>query len=124
MAFQYDLSAIKDYETLCLADGGKKLNPITNYILWGTILIGIDKITEANAAEVYARLKVTHRLHAVQGAEFTLAAKDVYDHIGMKTNANRETRSEWLKRIKDGIKRDLDIYEAAARRELAEAVPV
>jgi hypothetical protein len=123
MAFQYDLSAIKNHETLCFAEGESTgFNPVTNYILWGTLLIGIDRITDANAAEAYARFKVAHKMWAIEGSKFTLTMQDVRDHIGMKTNAQNETRSEWLKRIKDSIKRDLDLCESEARRELADAV--
>lgn len=124
MALKYELLDIKDYETVCFA--GDKLNPITNTLIFYMMIIDLPAITEANVAEAYARIAMYERLtsHMTSNApNMTLA--DVVAHIGLKTNTSNASRAEWLKRVKDWVKRDLDEIHAHAIKELAEQkVPV
>jgi hypothetical protein len=125
MAFTYDLTAINNFNSVCFKGDGDdtRLNPVTHTLVWGMLLIDLSAITEANCAEVYARLKVAERIYSENGIGVNL--QDVVNHIGLKTNASNYTSAEWLKKIKDGLKRDLERCHSDAKRTLAEteAVP-
>jgi hypothetical protein len=119
MALKYDLTAIKNHETVCFE--GEKLNPVTNTIIFYMMIVDLPAITEQNVAEVYSRIAIYERLTSHlsnNGADITLA--DVVAHIGLKTNTSNASRAEWLKRVKDWVKRDLDEIHARAIKELAE----
>lgn len=115
--FTYDLTGIKDYEKFCFAqkDGKDALSNVTSYIVWGMYAINMNAITETTAAEVYARMKVGHAFWARAGTP-SITPLDIQRHIGLTTNAEPWSRSEWLKFCKDKIKRDLEGYESEARR--------
>jgi hypothetical protein len=120
MALTYDLTAIKNHETACFE--GEKLNPVTNTIIFYMMIVDLPAITEQNVAEAYARIAIYERLTSHlshNGADITLA--DVVAHIGLKTNTSNASRAEWLKRVKDWVKRDLDEIHARAIKELAES---
>lgn len=125
MALHYDLSAIENNASVCFkADGGMK--PITSILIHYMLIIDLPAITRENVAEAYARIAMYERItsHLSNGANnITLA--DVVAHIGLKTNTSNSSRAEWLKRVKDWVKRDLDEIHVRTLKTLAEQkVPV
>lgn len=119
MSLNWNLRGIADYETKCYFTaeedrddlmysykaGEQVLHPTTYTLLFIMPAVGIGEITEANAAEVYARI---HFLEMLSGAFRAKGADTKYfepseiaAHIGLKTNVGDEKSIPWLKRIAD-----------------------
>jgi hypothetical protein len=112
---------------------------ITNTLIMLMPVIGMSDITESNAFEVYARLKMTERsvgglmngaLRTPSGrikrkngepviGTIELTAEMVHARIGLTTNAvgRDEPRGKWLMRMG---KRDLDELGSAYKRAVCE----
>lgn len=85
------------------------LSVLTETLIFATMMLGIGRFTEKNAAEVYARLSVYEALHGTLVSTMTddgpkprpITVQDVLDHIGLRTNAafEDETRARWMKRL-------------------------
>lgn len=118
MALNWDVSAVKDYETLCWIEEENppsrgpgthtRTNPVTEAIVFHTVAISMGRITEANADEFYARV---HFVEQHQGSSVKKPAEvgggwedryitleDVKAHIGLTTNASNEALGRWLTR--------------------------
>lgn len=88
MPLRYELSNIKDFETVCLMPDGE-LKVITEVLI--KTAVGISRITDTNAAEYFERLCL---LAAVEGAPaihgdgtpWFITQDDVNAHIGLDTN--------------------------------------
>lgn len=105
MSLNFELSDIENYrETGYDAEG--VLRPETKSLIFATMVVGIGRITEGNAAEFYARLHAFERLSGTylteQGKDVYLTPEDVQRHIGLSTNVANETRAKWLKRVLGG----------------------
>lgn len=118
------------------------LSQITETFIWATMAVGIGNLTEAEAPEFYARIRL---YEAANGAflrearkgedgeplldadgnvlhwdERLITEQDVRDHIGLSTNVSKETRAAWLKRfggfsLDDGVRRYKDTAAEAAK---------
>lgn len=120
MSLDWSVKNVKDYETRCwitleedwpsrlLKAGDEVVNPVTETLVWMTVTTGIPEITEATAAEFYARARI---IEATYGAMLTerradgeivdkpISAEDVYNHIGLYTNASKMTKAAFTKNI-------------------------
>lgn len=119
MSLNWNIHRIANYETVCRtpnADGTSSLSTATEGLIWATMLVGMNNISEKNAAQFYARLAVWERLNGAIRASATASqpytVAEVRAHIGLGTNATNETEARWRKRI---IEREL----VAARRDFA-----
>ena len=89
-------------------DGTKKgdalWNPVTTALVWHSLSTGIGRITEANAAEVYARISLVEELYGTSlrdgDGPRPISMGHVVQHIGLSTNASykEESRTSFLKR--------------------------
>lgn len=125
MSLNWEVSKIKDYETVCMEDdpeeGGRKLTVVTWSLVVATMSVGMGRITEENAAQFYARLAIIEKLHGpfMQRVEpdgngghkvtprfFT--PEEVWAHVGLWTNVfPMETDAKWRKRQVESAERDL-----------------
>ena len=75
----------------------------TDAIIWLTLVIGMDEITEDNKVEFYTRLKMYEGLSGsmftIEGKEYFFYTQDIERRIGLSTNATRETFSAWTRRM-------------------------
>ena len=84
--------------------------PFTNQLIWVTLAIDMNEITDKNATDFYARLKVIEfcndgLLRTEQG-EIPFTFQHVTDRIGLHTNAySKNTYAKWLNRIADSYDR-------------------
>lgn len=106
---------------------GAAMHPNTKLLIFQTMAVGIGRITEANVAEFYTRIKLLEKLNGLTDgwwgieptatkSEWThrpIEPKDIEGHIGLETNVPDEPRAEWQRRI---IKRDLDSWHYEAKR--------
>jgi hypothetical protein len=99
---------------------------VTNTLILMTMSIGMGEITEANAAEVYARLRFLDKLYGppmygkdsetgeVKHVSFT--PEMVRDRIGMRCNVSFETQLSFMKRhLKWFMREGVEEYHKAFR---------
>lgn len=120
MALKYDLTAIENHDSVCFKDDGS-MKPLTTILIHYMLIIDLPAITRENVAEAYARIAMYERLtsHLCNGTN-NITLDDVVSHIGLKTNTSSSSRAEWLKRVKDWVKRDLDEIHVRTLKTLAE----
>jgi hypothetical protein len=127
MALTWNVSQIIDYKELCwnpcdppeIGDDGENrvmIDPITDGLIWATLMTGIGTITEKNYEEFWCRLEMNSLLNGPymrwgedakwrgQSAPETKSGYSlemVYRHIGLKTNAyfKDETYRKWFSRV-------------------------
>lgn len=124
MSLNWELGKIKDWETVC-RDSEGRVHPVTNALIWRLMVIGIGRITEDNAVEVYTRSRFYTGLgeHPIvrwdektkkhRPDDFTV--EEILRHVGLWTNVTTETSARWYKRITDSYVRE----EAARFRQEA-----
>lgn len=94
---------------------GWDMGLLSNGLLWMMRDIQMHAITEENAAEVYARMKVMQDVEGVHlwgGTDLgyvVVTPEHVYDHVGLVTNVVAWPRLGWQKILPDAL--------AAARAE-------
>ena len=130
MAFNWNLSRIKNNETLCWGklrtngprteDGKRTMNPVTNFLIWATIPVGMNEITAKNVEEFIERLEVIKMLDAaeygVQIGHTDYPDPDaVRAHIGLTTNASRVTKAKWQAKRGEELMRIAKMRTAQAR---------
>jgi hypothetical protein len=140
MSLNWSVRDIKDHETLCYITaekdipygprkGERYLNPVTDTLIWGTMIVGMGSITAKNWKKFYYRISFmekmvgAYRYSQVRGPIY-LTPKDIQDHIGLHTNAVTETEAKWLKRVYelhaercDRIIKDEEVQHAGTGQE-------
>jgi hypothetical protein len=119
MPLTWDTQDVLNYEDVCwitseagipdhgIEPGQKYLNPVTNALIWHSLNTGIGRITEVNAAEVYARIALVETLYGASlrnsDGPRPITMDDVLQHVGLTTNATfqEESRTKFLKRHAD-----------------------
>ncbi len=102
MSLDYNLSKIQDWKNRCYIpcreDNTKvRVAPDTEAIIFATISVGMNTITESNWKEFYARDLMLQKLYSNQRLENMLKAEQIRAHIGLSTNASNFTRLQFLK---------------------------
>lgn len=105
MALRFDLSGIKDWESVCLDDEGYRTDASEKLVM-GMMLIGMSKITEKNWPEVWRRIYMIGELKVFIGERPTVA--DVVAHIGFTSNVKNETKATFHRRYVSILTRDAD----------------
>ena len=112
MALHWDYRKIKESTVTWEPDGtwdgdGEPLGQMTEVLhtlIWTTMSVGMDKITEKNWKDFYTRMKLIGSdrslLRKDKDGNFTvpISAQEVKDHIGLMTNATTLTKLQFLKR--------------------------
>lgn len=107
MSLDFDLSGIERKSEHFPPDSQGKMNDALHVAIWMTIPIGISRFTDENIAEVWQRIDMWQR---VAGSGFTVWHEDhsdpqpyvlrkeyVVNMVGLHTNANHKTMSQFLK---------------------------
>ena len=60
MALQWNVEKIDNYKEVCWIGEGdeRRMNPVTEGLIFNSMAIGIGSITADNAAEVFARTRI------------------------------------------------------------------
>lgn len=109
MPLNWNLARINDNDRLCWIKSRKKadqrtMNPVTHFLIWATIPVGINEITLKNVDEFIHRLEILKLLDA---AEYNASLgrdtsrdyptpEQVRAHIGLNTNASNVPMKKWL----------------------------
>jgi hypothetical protein len=113
MPLNYDYSKIKETVKTWEPDGtfdedGEPLGRVTQILeslIWATMSVGMNTITEKNWKDFYTRMKllgIDRNLLRKDDEGFysvPISAQEVKDHIGLRTNASTLTKAEVLKRV-------------------------
>lgn len=102
MALSWNVQNVKNDQQVCWVGKGKKrrMNPVTDTLIWMTALIGMHEITEKNYKEFFKR---THFYENIFGAHLKdkdgkprqITMLDVYTHVGLHTNANSMSNAKF-----------------------------
>ncbi len=110
MALTWDLREIKDNDNLCFinkAEGDDKgeMSPITNTLIWSTMFVGFNKITNKNYKQFHQRLIELELasggglLVAEDGHSRQPTIHEVKSHVGLSTNASVQSNSKWSRNL-------------------------
>lgn len=106
MALKWNVEHIKDHDTVCwIEENGKQcVNPVTQTLIFGTMMVGLGEITDKNVDEFVARFRILEKLQGPflikgDGEPWYLSDEDFIAHIGLWCNVSNETRSRWVARI-------------------------
>lgn len=94
-----------------MVEGETTLNPVTESLIWSTMAIGMNKITEKNWEEFAIRMEV---LQVMRGARLTessaegfrdrfITPEEIHRHVGLYTNADTLTGTAFKKRMIDSV---------------------
>jgi hypothetical protein len=117
MSLNYVLDKIEDYENLCWEPTGEvdsngdelvRINSKTEAIIFATMALGINKITEKNLVEWATRCKLAA---GVGYLSKKITVEDLRAHIGLSTNASPLTaakfRANLYKQVESDSKREM-----------------
>jgi hypothetical protein len=109
MALHWNVENVKDADTVCFYEEGS-VQAKTQSIIFGTMYVGIPRITEKTADEFFSRISeyervtspLTYGFNPESGKveDLPITREDVEAHIGLSTNASRLTK----KQFKDALK--------------------
>lgn len=117
MSLNYNYSAVPEQYTVSAFDKDR-IHPVTNYLIWSSLLTGISSITHKNVDEVYRRIAILQKLNgsdiqyvdplsiSQDMIEIYVTRQDIVNHIGLWTNATTLTPSQFDKRIMERLSRD------------------
>lgn len=81
----------------------------TEQLIWLTMAVGIGRITKQNWQKFFHRAYAWQR---VREHDLVVTAQDVYDHIGLRTNASSLTdarfRTLLMKAVEPAVQRQVD----------------
>lgn len=136
MALHFDLTGISDHENICYYknDGNYLMEPTTKTIIFYMMAIEVSKITADNIPEVFARISTLEKLLGTSLSKgfdengvripVYITLDDVCKHEGLITNASNSSRTEFLKKCKDWIKRDIDEIFSQTKKKLVEKTAI
>lgn len=113
MPLNFDFTDIENYEALCWGDDGK-VAPITDALIWQTMVVDMGEITKENWKEFFARVDIYQRtfgtsLYDSEGGDFSLTEEHVKSHIGLSTNVRTESFERFIQKVGIRCKRDYDL---------------
>lgn len=130
MSLNYSIKKVTNFKKVCYVlnpeipkderteSYGFKLNPITEAIIWLTMSVDINEITEKNYHEFYWRVRFIDKFKGIKMLNATDKAnrihtfnpnlKQIKAHIGLSTNASNYTRAEFMKRMQVDLQSILD----------------
>lgn len=116
MSLNWNLSAIKDNESLCWVNKGPgedgedehEMHPVTHALIWATMAVDLGEITEKNWQEFWARVAVHEEVCGAfifqhekgKGPEpVFITPEQVKAHIGLTTNVRSLKETAWGSRL-------------------------
>ena len=96
MALTFDYSKCKRDE--CVDSDGNMTSTLES-LIWATMILGIPEINDKTIKEFAFRLEFDRRLVGTFKTDGQFTVKFLTPFIGLRTNATKVTRAEFLKRI-------------------------
>ena len=144
MPLNWSVKAVKDADDDCyftatktrvydgVTRGEEYTHPITDSLVWATMSLGLNEITEANIDEWEKRLALAYNVGWISKSVVfggfaddgdikweprMLTRDDLERHIGLETNASYESGSVWRKRVMERMEKEGLTELKHARRE-------
>lgn len=99
MSLRFDHSAIPD--EVKYLPGTNDLTVLTTVLIQATMTVGINRISDASAAEFFTRLRMMEWMTGASryenGEPAFIQAQDVRSHIGLSTNATVLSTAKFAK---------------------------
>ena len=106
MSLNYNLGEIEDWKTTCTNEDGST-SALTEILIFATMAIGMNEVTESNADEFFVRLNLLEKTNGAflvrDGKPRFVTRDEVRDHVGLHTNASRVPRGKWSKKLVDDM---------------------
>jgi hypothetical protein len=111
MSLNFNFEKIANYmDVVWIGEGDeRRMNPVTEALIFGTMTVGLGSITDSNVDEFAARFRVIEKIHGAQlykpnpdgpgTIDWFVSDEDFIAHIGLSCNVSNETRSKWAARI-------------------------
>jgi hypothetical protein len=109
MALNFSFEKIANYNDVCWIGEGdeRRMNPVTEALIFSTMSVGLGAITDKNVDEFAARFRVIEKIHGAmlykfeddERVDWYLSDEDFIAHIGLVCNVSNETRAKWAGRI-------------------------
>lgn len=98
MSLNWNVTKCKNSEELV----NEKEWPITNALIWLTMIVGIGHITEKKVPEFLARVRFIEKLQGTyflskDGKNLPIEKEWVLKRVGLKTNVSDITRNQFVK---------------------------
>jgi hypothetical protein len=104
MSLNWNIKQVADMDA-ALADTATGW-PVTDSLIWYTMIVGMNSITEKNAQKFYARVWTFERVEGpIRGSGTFTTADDVRRLIGLQTNASTLTDHEWRRKVERIVER-------------------
>ena len=103
MSLDFNFSACADRESWTQRD-----HDMLDRLIWGTLVVDIGEITDANIGEWLFRMRLGDRMMGGRGyftmeyvneKRFDITADHLRKFVGLKTNVSTTTRAKWLKKV-------------------------
>ena len=118
MSLQWDITNINNYQELCWEENSNPdrkpnetyvLNDTTESLIQLSTWTGINKITPNNYKELSKRLAELELLGITYNTNSNPREDDVYNHIGLETNADRCDNKKWGNRIRNILREQAEV---------------
>lgn len=131
MALHYDTTVIPEAITTSPFDKND-WHPVTHYLMFATMSVGMGEITKQNAPEFFRRIAILQRIEGpaisyrdhLDGSttKIYLTLEDITNHIGLRTNVNQWSKAEFNKKMLERLERNaLSSYvDDSAHKRVAE----
>ena len=131
MALHYNTTGIPASITTSPFDKDE-WHPVTHYLMFSTMTIGMGEITKQNAPEFFRRIAVIQKLYGPaltyrdpldgKSVEIFITFEDIKNHIGLKTNVGTISRTDFNKKALDILVRDAlaSYVDDSAHKRVAE----
>ena len=116
MALSWDITEVKDYKTVTThPTDSNKWHPVTESLVWASLAVGINHITEKNVHDFYVRVNMYEKLFGAylwnveKGSHQLFTLEDIQSHIGMRTNISNKTKSQFLQSLFNGVRFEIGV---------------
>jgi len=107
----------------------RKLNSVTHALIFGSMAIGIGKITQANHEEVYLRYAMEEKIFGTrlrrkneegEWVDRSITLADIKRHIGLGTNVSLDSKAKYKNHLMRNLREAAERWLAAEKRKSAE----
>lgn len=136
MPLTWDLTKIENHKEVCWIKnedeatseghpGTYRLSTVTETLIFATMAVKLGSITEANADDFYARLKIIEKLDGPfmfkiedgERKDMLFTPEMVQAHIGLVCNVSNESFAKFLGTVRADYKALKHQYKAALRQK-------
>lgn len=105
MSLDWNLGKIDNFKEKCYNDDS--LNPMTEALIFSTMIVGLNEISEKNVDEFYFRIALFESLFTTmlktwendEPVSVFIERDDIVNHIGLWTNASSMTNAQYRKHV-------------------------